>query len=203
MDLATIGMDRQKAREKFLEYRGAVRARHDDEDAAIMAGYRALSRGDLVISLSETIRRGGLDHRGYPRLAVCRADAEWCWFNHARRWDSGASEYRAMGSITYMMDSWSEARWTRRRVRVDGVHEPMSQPPHPDVRAMVPIIPPALRPKAKLSNYHVLWEADWQKAPRPPGDPALLRRIRGDLWTVMATWDLTELERAVLGQRTG
>jgi len=32
----------------------------------------------------------------------------------------------------------------------------------------------------------------------PPRDPALIRHIRGDLWAVLAVWDLTELERAVL-----
>ncbi|MGH3300400.1 MAG: hypothetical protein ACRDOK_01755 [Streptosporangiaceae bacterium] len=35
----------------------------------------------------------------------------------------------------------------------------------------------------------------------PPRDPALLRWIRGDLWAVVAQWDLTELERAVLSSR--
>jgi hypothetical protein len=34
-----------------------------------------------------------------------------------------------------------------------------------------------------------------------PRDPALLRHVRGDLWAVLATWDLTELERLVLTQR--
>jgi len=28
-----------------------------------------------------------------------------------------------------------------------------------------------------------------------------LRHIRGDLWSVVAVWDLTELERLVLSQR--
>jgi hypothetical protein len=37
--------------------------------------------------------------------------------------------------------------------------------------------------------------------PRPPGDPALLRPIGGDLYAVEAVWDLTELEQLVLSQR--
>lgn len=32
-------------------------------------------------------------------------------------------------------------------------------------------------------------------------DPALLKHIGGDLYAVLATWDLTELERSVLGGR--
>lgn len=31
-----------------------------------------------------------------------------------------------------------------------------------------------------------------------PVDPALLKHIGGDLYAVVATWDLTDLERAVL-----
>jgi len=47
-----------------------------------------------------------------------------------------------------------------------------------------------------LDRFHILWEADWHLD--PPQDPALLRRLMGDLWVVLAVWDLTSLERAVL-----
>jgi hypothetical protein len=40
---------------------------------------------------------------------------------------------------------------------------------------------------------------EWTRV--PPRDPALLRHIRGDLWVVLAVWDLTDLERLVLSQR--
>lgn len=45
----------------------------------------------------------------------------------------------------------------------------------------------------------MLFEAEWR--PEPPKDPALLRHIGGDLYSVVAVWDLTELERAVLAGR--
>jgi hypothetical protein len=51
-----------------------------------------------------------------------------------------------------------------------------------------------------MQNYHVLFEAVWSKA--PPSDPFLLRRLgKGDLWLVLAMWDLTEVERAALAAR--
>jgi hypothetical protein len=37
--------------------------------------------------------------------------------------------------------------------------------------------------------------------PLPPGDPALLRKLGGDLYIVLGTWDLTPLEQAVLSGR--
>ncbi len=62
---------------------------------------------------------------------------------------------------------------------------------------MVPLIPPALRPSTDFRNFHILWEAEWQRV--APKDPALLKHVGGHLYAVLATWDLTELERAVLG----
>lgn len=32
----------------------------------------------------------------------------------------------------------------------------------------------------------------------PPGDPALLKHMGGDLYAILAVWDLSPLERAVL-----
>jgi len=65
---------------------------------------------------------------------------------------------------------------------------------------MVPLVPVHLRPKRGLANYHVLWEAEWERI--VPRDPLLLRQIgRGDMWLVVAQWDLTEVERAALSAR--
>jgi hypothetical protein len=64
--------------------------------------------------------------------------------------------------------------------------------------AVVPIVPPQYRPKFKLSNYHILWEADWK---RVPVDPILLKHLGGSLYAVLASWDLTEIEQAVLRGR--
>jgi len=64
----------------------------------------------------------------------------------------------------------------------------------------VPIIPGYLRPKRGLQNYHILWEAEWSRG--VPVDPYLLRRIgQGDLWLVVAAWELTEVERAAMSTR--
>lgn len=69
-------------------------------------------------------------------------------------------------------------------------------------RAMVPHVPPGLRPRHSLDGYATLFEVEeWAKSPAPPRDPALLKHIGGDLYAVLATWDLTELERSVLGGR--
>jgi hypothetical protein len=194
--METIAMDRNKARTAFLDYRRAVRARHDDEDQAIMRGYKALAEGRQLLRLGETIRAGGFDERhSMPRLAICRADAP----RVGARLEPGDG-----GTVTYLYpgtSAWQQRVARGKRIKVDHVI-----PDHVKTveyrgmhQAIVPIIPPALRPKVALSNFHILWEADWKLL--PPRDPALLRHLGGDLWAVVAIWDLTELERAVLAGR--
>lgn len=201
MELATLDMDRTKAREKFLEYRRSVRARHNKEDEQIMRGYRALSQGHQVIDIVATIRKGGTTTvpphwRGgkpcwVPRLALMRADQAWCM---VRTYDSGRVEYHHTGR--------PQTNERRNYFRL-----PLGTfTPPPDTtdcwwtaKAMVPPVPPAFRPADKIGNYHLLWEAEWKR--EPPKDPALLKHIGGDLYAVLAVWDLTELERCVLGGR--
>ena len=202
MQLHTIEMDRAEARARYLEYRDAVRERHDAELAEIMRGYRALARGHQVIDLAATIRaggtvtktvphfRGGAREVTLPALAVMRADQPWC---HVQVTRDGAVAYHHQGS--------PRSNETRNLIRlpVGTLDEDITTDYPWRQRAMVPPVPPRLRPKASLGNYHVLWEAEWERC--APVDPALLRHIGGDLYAVLATWDLTPLERTVLTRR--
>lgn len=200
MDLSTLTMDKDEARRRFLEYRNSVRQRHNAEDEQIMRGYRALSRGHQVIDICATLRKGGwmlLPPRWHksqpvwvPRLALMRADQEWCWLN---TYQDGRVEFHHTGN--------PRPNERRNYFRFSNLFTP---PPDVDrswwnFKAMVPPVPPALRPHDSIGNYHILWEAEWQRV--PPKDPALLKHIGGDLYVVLATWELTELERTVLAGR--
>jgi hypothetical protein len=207
MELATITMPKTEARKAFLEYRRAVRERHSDEDAEIMRAYREIARGHQLLKVSEALVAGGTRvieelmwdrrrrTRRVPRLAIARADAAFAWTAGIER--DGALEIRSKEDI---------AMGNRRdRMRFPDGTFPESQEDAgfaPRLRAMVPTVPPPLRPAHHLRNYHLLWEAEWAAVPPPPGDPALLKRISGDLFAVVAIWDLTEVERAVLAGRT-
>jgi hypothetical protein len=201
MKLDTIEMSRPAAREAFLAYRRAVRERHDAEDEQIMRGYRELARGRMLISLSEAIRTAGADDRGRPKLAIVRAHSREVHV-HVR---SDGSEV----TFTDDGDYWRARHRNRVTVRDAGIMPPIcsracmgvgSDHRHPLVAAAItPIVPPPLRPAAHLRNYHVLFEADWKA---PPVDPALLRHIGGDLYAVLAVWDLTPVERLVLAGRS-
>jgi len=176
-----------EARRKFLEYRRAVRERHNEEDDLIMRGYRQLSLGRMVIDAHQAIREAGVDHRNYPKLAICRADAKMCWY-----------ERPSWAAPRFAMHANTSRHETRRYITLPIESLPALPNNTYQIRAIVPTIPPALRPKGALSNYHILWEADWERA---PVDPILLRHIGGPIYVVLAQWDLTELERSVLSAR--
>lgn len=206
MELATITMDKVKARKAYLEYRNSVRERHSREDEEIMRGYLALARGQQLIRLSDTLRAGGtkkmtLRHWArdqvirVPKLGVSRADAEFVWSRGINR----------DGGIEFTMRHPDDLHITNRRDRIRVAARTFAAAERASfgaVRAMVPNVPPGLRPAHHLRNYRVLFEAEWAQDPRPPVDPALIKRISGDLYAVVAVWNLTELERAVLAGRT-
>jgi hypothetical protein len=196
MNLPTIKVTEEEATAKLAEYEEAIRRDRTAEDEAIAQAYRAAKRGLQVVRLSQAIAMGGyFDNHGLPRIAITRADAAQCYV------------YWSGDDLIYSdVDRWHTnfgALVGNHSVRV-----PMRNVAIPRVRAYrrssapVPLVPPRHRPKRyRLSRCHILWEVE-QWAQVPARDPALLRHIRGDLWAVLAVWDLTELERAILSQRS-
>lgn len=170
---ATISMPKDKALAAYREYRQHARTA---QDRAIMAGYRAIAKGRAIVNPREAILKAGFDSLCRPRLAIAPANFRW------QRWWSNGEQ----GHFT------EKPSWTFRFP--DGVR---SSDPR-NYTAQVPLIPPAIRPgNTQLRHYWILWEADWKEAPR---DPMLLKRLSGDLYVVLATWDLTDLERAAMGR---
>lgn len=191
---AAINLDTAAARKKAAEYLKAVRERHDAEDMAILRGYRALAKGHQVIDLPHVIGLGGEHDNGLPRLAIATSDQQ---FVYCQRDHDGRVTF-------YPRSRWEMDGRIRRNIYRCGIALPARDrldwsTTNGNMRAMVPPVPPALRPVHKLSGYATLFEVEqWETAPRPPGDPALLKHIGGDLYAVLAVWDLTPLEQSVL-----
>jgi hypothetical protein len=202
MELATLEVSQEEARKALTAYRRSVKDRQEAEVQAIMRGYRAIAKGTKLIRLSEVLAAGGSVnwHSGdrkwrMPNLAVMRASEKWAWCSGIDR----------DGSVSFVGEQNLSWRNRRRRVALpSGTFPRDDERPRRSsfdaLRAMVPLVPPPLRPAHDLGNYHILWEAEWRSV--PPRDPALLKRLSGDLYAVIAVWDLTELERAVLAGRT-
>lgn len=172
------------------------------EDQMLLEAYRALSRGARILDINQVITKAGLNKQQLPVLAVARADAKNCWFDTINSahdivrfrikestWQIKTDDYVDVKFLD-KYGNLQNAGWRRENdfPRIDAV------------KALVPSIPPSLRPQdQELSSYHILWEAEWEKT--APTDPILLKRINERFYTVVAQWDLTPLERQVLEER--
>lgn len=191
MNTLEIKVDRVKAKELYRAY---LTHQHYEQpvDEEIKRAYRLIAAGRMIIQAMESVRRAGVGDDGWPKLAIARADQKTvqCMIRH----DGSAMMRRA------------DRMWrSQRSLDLDFDWPVESFPPRKEPgldrgEAIVPLVPLPLWPKRGLANYHVLWEADWRRAIAE--DPLLLRRLgKGDLWLVLAQWDLTEVERAALSTR--
>lgn len=188
METQVIKFDKAEARalwRKYCEHKH-YSAPIDEEIARI---YQTIAQGRTVIRAFASVVAAGLHingvYHGLPKLAIARADMESVDWRPTRNTASfRTGDGRSNAARSHHLDfRWpglsSNSQWGS---------------------AKLPAIPLHLRPKRGLPNYHVLWEAEWQR--QPPGDPLLLRRIGlADAWLVVAAWGLTEVERAALSTR--
>lgn len=181
MKVEELRVDPEHARELWQKYKTHVNYQ-TAADAEIAAIYKRIAQGKTVIRALESIRTAGLNAEGFPKLAICRADMPNCFWRPSTNACTFGERYgRTKSRKTVRMD-WpglNSAKW--------------------EGEAVVPLIPVHLRPRRGMQNYHILWEAEWTK--RYPVDPYLLRRFGGDAWLVVAAWDLTDVERAVMANR--
>lgn len=229
MELSTVEIPRAGARERAAEYSRAAkttsnpRERREFEDIA--RAYRIAARDDVaLIALTPTIATGGTqvrthivaglrdgqrverrEHYLLPRLAVCTPHSAFCYTRGVQRngsvefIDSLGRDFRYRKGVIDLAVGFELPEGFQQGSSLRGSWHRTGA-----WRAMVPIVPPKHRPERGFGNRLILWEADdwtWDTPPIPPGDPALLRPVGGDIYAVEAVWDLTQLEQLVLSGR--
>lgn len=197
MQVEKLVVDQSKAKEFHALYH---QHRKDETamDAEIRRAYKEIGQGRMIIRALASIEAAGMftegPYVGYPKLAIARADSIWCRvvqnIDRAEFYSMTPRNPKRWGDITE-----SQAHDRRFAVPIAGAHWNRESK-----GATMPMIPPHLRPKQSIELYHVLWEAEWSRRV-PPRDPYLLRRIGGDMWLVVAAWDLTDVERAAMAHR--
>lgn len=213
MNVTTITMDPAAAQAKLDAYRDALTKRHskkvNEEWTAALNAYKELAKGTPLIDPLEAIRECGWKEDGRPVLAIARADmvrVQWEVTRHARWFESDSRTHKGKWApMEWRFSGFKQkdTRWGRR----DGlgktffVRDIQTEPPGEPKSglAMVPMVPPDVLPArgADLSKHFILWEVEsWDAA--PPIDPILLRPIGGNLYAVVAQWDLTEIERTII-----
>lgn len=200
MNVTEVTMEPEAAAAAFKEYRAAFMAERNRIDGELMRGYKALAEGKTLISLGDAISKAGCDEMGRPQVAIARADERAVQMQRTKA-----------GAITYWPANTRATAGDRRFDLPDGTvraltdADPKSRWGDPLATnrwfATLPFIPPQYRPPHGLVNYHLLWEAEWRSSFGPQRrDPLLLKHIGGQLFAVLAAWDLTEVEKLVLAR---
>lgn len=202
MNVSTLEMPKEEAREKLKAVRAQLHRKADAEYSQLEAAYRSVARGMRLLNISEVFTNCPLDDKGRPRLALMRADQRQVELSgRDKRWsDAGASFLFASTDTHGRYNRRSGARDLNLRVMTQ--REPFW---NDRGYSLVPLVPPEHRKSHSLNSHFILWEVEqWSDVAIrsiPERDPYLLRRIGGDLYAIVAEWDLTDIERAVMAGR--
>jgi len=208
MKIEKFAMRKKTAYNLWKEYKQACKNNPKDAFLQDMKKvYNQLKSGRKVIDIYEVFRRSGFNKKYEPRIAIAQADCsqircrmknngDFCEVAFMKSF--GRYEYTKITDITIasqleiftkMPNEFTDKDW---RGQFNGSEK--------DLMAIVPKIPASIRPIGNLNRYYILWEIRKWK-PIPPKDPYLLRRITRNMFVIVAGWELTELERAVMKGR--
>lgn len=214
MKIQELEIPKEQAIEEYEAYKQVLKKpkfEHEQYLKDLKAIYGHMKHGRSIIDLWASMKKAGLNTHGNPRLAICRADSKHVRFE--KRKDNDSRFYFEKSRWQYDYQRWvldleipigTFVNWQVKKERVDnGVTQwERTTVLNQNVETVVPIIPAkflnALR--GSLKNYHILWEVKKWK-PVPPRDPMLLRKLTPNMFVVLASWDLTPLERAVIKGR--
>lgn len=203
MNLQPIELSWTKARDSLRNYTAILKEKRTAEDIAIIRSTKAILSGKMVIRLADAVRNGGVDGRGLPKVAIARADDKFVKVrSRGNRCDmTGTQTHNEYVDDYDKRGSW-QGRKNQANPRAFDFNLTGRFQDRCEATAVVPTIPPQHRPtESALERFYILFEAVWDV--KPPVDPALLSPLGGGLFAVVAVWDLTPVEQAVLAQSRG
>ena len=191
---------KEKAYKAWKKHVSLLKTRRDEGLEILRGAYYHASRGHKIIDIYQSMQNAGLDKNGWPQLAICRADGQEACFH---RRGEGAGLFHQED-----LDHWRTRGGNRNSVLLPkGTFMDLPIEGYPNQSnnyryAIIPTIPAEHHPTGQLERFYILWEVEqWHKRsqiPIPPIDPFLLKRLSRNLFAVLAEWDLTPLERAVI-----
>lgn len=203
MNVNIFQMDQEEAQRKILAYRRQLKRRANEEYELALKAYQTVAEGLAILNLYDAFAQTGLGEDFRPRLAIGRADRKevHVYVDPRDRCLTFTTHSRGMWTGNYQGDLMLhlpfEFTLREQNALQHGKHG----------YALVPMIPADVRElvEGQDKDYMILWEvekwADRSLTSPPPRDPYLLKHIAGELYAVVAEWDLTDLERAVMSSR--
>jgi len=188
MNIETLTETKRAATEKWHEYKNAEKVNKDPMYKDLRKVYNQIKNGKKVIDIFKVIQKGDVHANFHPKLAIAKALTK-----------NITCKYYQDGTVKFLND--------RNELAADVIlknclptFKMQRTWDFQILQAPVPIVPPKFLPKILTDDYYILWEVDeWKQV--PPTDPFLLKRITTTLFVVLAGWDLTELEKAVMAGR--
>jgi hypothetical protein len=197
MNIEKFSMAREKAEKLWKEYVAACKDNPKDKFLNDMKKvYSQLKSGRKVVDINKIFEASLVNEKYEPKLAIAKAMNKEI-----------SMEYWENGTVLFSNGRGKWGRTTTDDIVISNIFPKLPREQwdgqysnRKNRKAPVPAIPASIRPKGSLEGYYILWEVEkWAKI--PPKDPYLLRRITPNMFVVVAGWNLSELERAVMRGR--
>jgi len=207
MEVEQLAVPKKKAQEEYEAYKQELRYAKTQFNRDMLGLYAHMKHGGKVIDLWEAMKMAGLNKDGDPRLAITNADSPKVRFTKDWTWQNNVTV--SNGGIFIPLAYYGYRRRDNHKIVIPkGFFPDWAKDPktgsilREQIETVTPIVPAKiLNPlrSHKLENYHILWEVeDWKLVPK---DPMLLKRITPNMFLILATWNLSKLERAVIKGR--
>lgn len=211
MKAPTLEMSEAEAKLLYQDYAEQIKERGDKAEQYLKdlkQTYYHLSQGRKILDIFEVFKNCEKHENGEPKLGIARADLKKTFFHKqalgAGRFMSTKSNWSSdEKSHDIALPSSTFSVWSAKELPEEATEW---QKTHPEidrsiVQANVPVIPAHILPSGALDNYYILFEVpEWTEVPQPPvaADPYLLKRINANAFVVLAEWDITPAELAVM-----
>jgi hypothetical protein len=203
MNVSIFTMDKAEADKKLLAYRSQLKKRANAEYELAVKAYETVANGQAILNIVDSFAKTGLGEDLRPKLAIARADRKEVQVSVSAR-------ERRFTFSAHSSGMWASGYSGDLIIRFPfsfSAEQEKALPYSREGYALVPMIPADVREKVKGQDkdYMILWEvekwADRSLTSPAPRDPYLLKHIAGELYAVVAEWDLTDLERAIMSGR--
>ncbi len=195
---AKIKMPPEQAKEEWKKYVQLLKKRKEKYLETMKKAHYEMKQGRELIDVYKIMKESGLNEKEEPKLAIARADIKKVVF---KKRDEGTGTFEMEGGWNrggYRTDielpqNTFKIHWARRDPTVN-----TWQILKEKITTQVPNIPAELVPEGDFKDYYILWEPlEWQELPETK-DPILLKRISQNLFVILGSWDLTELEQSII-----
>lgn len=188
-EVTKIKMPKEKAKGEWRKYCEVLKKRKEKYLKVMKQAMYHMKEGRELLDIYKVMKKAGLNENNEPRLAIARADISKVTFEKR---DEGTGDFEE--DIRLPQNTF-KIHWDRE----EGIEDTNSwRIDKKRIRTKVPVIPVEILPEGALSNYYILWETnEWEELPETK-DPILLKRISENLFAILGTWDLTELEQSVI-----